>query len=104
MLNAAQLASIAMGFAVGLVFALAILAGDLAARRFVRASALLDAVVRLSVFGVIVLGTAELVGSFFAALVRQNALGFWSSFVVGFVLVPWLVHLHLRRIERKNAG
>jgi hypothetical protein len=100
MLNAAQLASIAMGFAVGLVFALA----NLAARRFVRASALLDAVVRLSVFGVIVLGTAELVGSFFAALVRQNALGFWSSFVVGFVLVPWLVHLHLRRIERKNAG
>jgi len=101
---AEQLLSMALGLAFGLVAALAIFLAELAVRHFVRSSALLDVVVRLSVFGVILLGAAELIGSFFAQVVREHALVVWSSFAVGFVLPPWLLHLHLRRSERKNAG
>jgi hypothetical protein len=96
--------SAAMGFAFGVVVALAIFVAELVVRRLVRVGTLVDVVLRLSVFATIVLGASEFIGASFGPLVRAHALGFWCSFAVGFLLPPWLLHVHLRRAERKNAG
>jgi uncharacterized membrane protein YqhA len=99
-----QLISVVLGFAFGLVVAFAIFVADLAVRRLVHIGTLLDVMLRLGVVAVIVLGASELIGSLFGPLLRAHAVTLWSSFVVGFLMPPWLVHLHLRRVERKSAG
>jgi hypothetical protein len=99
-----QLFPAVLGFVLGLAIALAIFVSDLAVRRLIRVGSLLDIALRLAVFAAIVLGAANLIGSFFGPLVRAHALGFWCSCVVGFIAPPWLAHIYLDRAERNNAG
>jgi hypothetical protein len=92
-----QLFSGALGAALGSIVALGILASDVAAARFAQGSQLVNLLLRLTVFGFVTVGAAELLGNFFAAKVRANAIWFWSLFAVGFVAVPIGFHAAARR-------
>lgn len=98
-----QLASIALGFLFGAVISLAIFVSALVTQRFVQIGTIQDVLLRLGVFAAISLAAAELLGTFFSALVRSHLVAFWLSFVVGFLLPPWLVHLLLQG-KSKNVG
>jgi hypothetical protein len=99
-----QFLPIAMGFVFGVIVALAVFVAELAVRRWIPVGSLFDVVLRLCIFAAIVIGVSEFIGALFGPLVRTHTLGFWGSFVIGFILPPWLVRLHLRRAERKNVG
>ena len=99
-----QILPVALGFALGVVVAIAIFVADVAVRRLVHIGSLLDVALRLGVFAALVLGASTLIGSLFGPLLREHALGFWCSWVVGFIAPPWLAHLYFTRYRRKNAG
>jgi hypothetical protein len=82
---------------------MSIFASNLAARWLVKESAVLDAVVRLVVFGVLTIGLGSVVGSYLGPSIRANALWFWLVFFVGFVGTPFVLAL-LNRRHGQGAG
>ena len=93
-----------LGAAFGLIVALAIFIAELTVRRFARISLLGDVALRVLVFGVISIGTAELIGTYLGPFVRHHASYFWVSFFAGFFALPWVVAFHMRRSRNQSAG
>ncbi len=95
-MHPSALASI-LGLLVGCVCFAAVVLSGLAAARLRQENQLLELIIRVIIFGAITLTTAELVGHYFAPLIRAQVLWFWGSFAVGFIAVPYAVLWLLRR-------
>jgi len=86
-----------LGAVVGVLFAAAILVSHLAASWLASENAVIDALVRLAVFGAITIGLATVVGAYLAPAIRANASWFWLAFFLGFAGTPFVFRLLTQR-------
>lgn len=91
------------GLLLGALAAGAILLAQLLAARFAPEGSLFDVLLRLLVFGLLLLGVSEVIGTYLGSEVRQHALAFWLAFTLSFIGVPTLLHLQSQaRVRRKD--
>lgn len=88
--------SAVIGFFFGVLVSFAIVLSNLVAMRFGK-GLFGDALIRIGIFGALVLGAGEAVGFFFGAVVKQGLIYFWLSAAFGFFLVPFSFQLLHRR-------
>lgn len=84
-----RLIAFALGSVLGIAAAMGIFISHLGAARFGRGNHVLEILIRLVVFGVILVGAGELIGANFGFYVRQHPAWFFGAVAALFVATPW---------------
>ena len=84
-----RLIALALGSVLGIAAAMGIFVSHLGAARFGRGNHVLEILIRLVVFGVILVGAGELIGANFGSFVRQYPAWFFGAVAALFVATPW---------------
>ena len=92
------------GVGFGAFVATSILLAHLAVTKFAYGNPSLDLVIRLGVFGVLILVAGEVIGFYYGRQIRHQAAWFWCGFTFGLVLVPLLVGVFGRLLSKKNLA
>ncbi len=89
LLRFSVLIALALGSVLGIAAAMGIFVSHLGAARFGRGNHVLEILIRLVVFGVILVGSGELIGANFGSFVRQYPAWFFGAVAALFVASPW---------------
>ena len=97
-----QLLALGLGSLMGLVLVVALLWSGHLAARFGRDMQLLELAIRLGVFGLMIIGAAEVIGAKFGPLVRAQAAWFFAALAVLFLGVPWVFAIASKRSTKRH--